>query len=52
VALSELGARAWQSEIAAPILEAALLEREPLEPLEAQEAQEKGEPESDQENSE
>ena len=52
VALSELGARAWQSEIAAPILEAALLEREPLEPREPLEAQEKGEPESDQENSE
>jgi ribonuclease D len=42
-ALTELGARPWQSEIAAPILEAALLEREPLEKVEA---------ESDQENSE
>ena len=41
--LSGLGARPWQSEIAAPILEAALLEREPLEKAEA---------ESDQENSE
>lgn len=40
--LSGLGARPWQSEIAAPILEAALLEREPLEKAEA---------ESDQENS-
>jgi len=30
VALSELGARPWQIEIATPILEAALLEREPL----------------------
>ena len=29
--LRSLGARAWQAEIAAPILEAALLEREPLE---------------------
>lgn len=42
-ALTELGARPWQSEITAPILEAALLEREPLEKVEA---------ESDQENSE
>jgi ribonuclease D len=41
--LADLGARPWQSEIAAPILEAALLEREPLEKAEA---------ESDQENSE
>lgn len=41
--LAGLGARPWQSEIAAPILEAALLEREPLEKAEA---------ESDQENSE
>jgi ribonuclease D len=41
-ALTELGARPWQCEIAAPILEAALLEREPLE---------KPDPESDQENS-
>jgi ribonuclease D len=41
-ALAELGARPWQCEIAAPILEAALLEREPLE---------KPEPEGDQENS-
>jgi ribonuclease D len=30
VALSELGARRWQIEIATPILEAALLEKEPL----------------------
>ena len=40
-ALSELGARPWQREIACPILEAALLEREPLE---------KAESEGDQEN--
>ena len=40
-ALTELGARPWQREIAASILEAALLEREPLE---------KSEPEGDQEN--
>lgn len=31
LALQSLGARRWQSEIAAPILEAALLEREPIE---------------------
>jgi ribonuclease D len=30
-ALRSLGARTWQAEIAAPILEAALLEREPVE---------------------
>ena len=30
-ALSELGARPWQREIATPILELALLEKEPLE---------------------
>jgi ribonuclease D len=30
-ALRSLGARSWQAEIAAPILEAALLEHEPLE---------------------
>jgi len=30
LALAELGARPWQIEIATPILEAALLEREPL----------------------
>jgi ribonuclease D len=30
VALSELGARGWQIEIVSPILEAALLEKEPL----------------------
>ena len=30
-ALVAMGARRWQSEIAAPILEAALLEKEPLE---------------------
>ncbi len=41
-ALAELGARPWQIEIAAPILESALLEREPLE---------KPEPEGDQDNS-
>jgi ribonuclease D len=29
-ALATLGARSWQIEIAAPILESALLEREPL----------------------
>ena len=40
-ALTELGARPWQREIATSILEAALLEREPLE---------KSEPEGDQEN--
>jgi len=45
-ALAELGARPWQCEIAAPILEAALLEREPLEPAE------NPEPEGDQDNSE
>jgi ribonuclease D len=49
MALAELGARPWQSEIAAPILEAALLEREALEPPEKAE---KADPESDQENSE
>jgi ribonuclease D len=42
-ALAELGARPWQCEIAAPILEAALLEREPLE---------KPEPEGDEGDSE
>jgi ribonuclease D len=42
-ALTELGARPWQSEIATPILEAALLEREPLE---------KPEPEGDEGDSE
>ncbi len=41
LALTELGARPWQREIATSILEAALLEREPLE---------KSEPEGDQEN--
>jgi ribonuclease D len=41
-ALVELGARPWQTDIATPILEAALLEREPLE---------KPEPEGDQDNS-
>jgi ribonuclease D len=30
-ALTELGARPWQREIAAPVLERALLEKEPLE---------------------
>ncbi len=30
-ALAELGARLWQREIATPILELALLEKEPLE---------------------
>lgn len=33
-ALVELGARPWQREIAAPILESALLEKEPLEAVE------------------
>ena len=42
-ALADLGARPWQREIASPILEAALLEREPLE---------KPDGESDQDNSE
>jgi ribonuclease D len=41
-ALADLGARPWQCDIATPILEAALLEREPLE---------KPEPEGDQDNS-
>jgi ribonuclease D len=31
LALVAMGARRWQSEIAAPILEVALLEKEPLE---------------------
>lgn len=30
-ALTDLGARPWQRELAAPILELALLEQEPLE---------------------
>jgi ribonuclease D len=42
-ALAELGARPWQREIATPILEAALLEREPLE---------KPEPEGDESDTE
>jgi ribonuclease D len=42
-ALAELGARPWQIDIATPILEAALLEREPLE---------KPEPEGDESDTE
>jgi ribonuclease D len=38
-ALEALGARRWQAEIAAPILEAALLESEPLEGEEASETE-------------
>ena len=44
-ALAGLGARPWQIEIATPILESALLEREPLAPVEMPE------PEGDQDNS-
>jgi len=33
-ALRAMGARRWQAEIASPILEAALLETEPLEIVE------------------
>jgi hypothetical protein len=34
-----MGARRWQSEIVAPILEAALLEKEPLEVEEVAESE-------------
>ena len=37
--LIAMGARRWQSEIAAPILEAALLEKEPLEVEEVAESE-------------
>ena len=37
-ALLAMGARNWQSELAAPILQAALLEKEPLELPEVEEA--------------
>jgi ribonuclease D len=42
-ALTALGARHWQAEIAAPILEKALLEIEPLELPEVQEPSEPSE---------
>jgi ribonuclease D len=50
-ALTELGARPWQREIAVTILESALLEREPLEPVEISQPDEPGQEEPSEEKS-